>query len=147
MAKVPKEEIKARALKVARMLELEPLLNRKPGLLSGGQRQRLSIARVLLHDPQVLLLDEPNAHLDIHHQVALFDLLGQQAGLPLWKVWGGYRDHIRTSVTIGVMTVADTIDRAAELVRLFEEARGQASGGEGGAGDTAGGTRQQQIDR
>lgn len=47
MAKVPAAEIKARALKVARMLGLESLLKRKPGLLSGGQRQRVAMARAL----------------------------------------------------------------------------------------------------
>ncbi|BER91481.1 ABC transporter ATP-binding protein [Atrimonas thermophila] len=58
------KDIKKRVQEVAEFLEIDMLLNRKPKELSGGQRQRVSLARCLIRDPKVFLLDEPIAHLD-----------------------------------------------------------------------------------
>ncbi len=64
IAKVPKEEIRARVDKAARILELEHLLDRKPRQLSGGQRQRVAMGRAIVRQPQVFLFDEPLSNLD-----------------------------------------------------------------------------------
>ena len=53
----------------ARILELEPLMDRKPKHLSGGQRQRVAIGRAIVRDPDVFLFDEPLSNLDAELRV------------------------------------------------------------------------------
>ena len=61
---LPSAERKERIAEAARMLGLEPYLDRKPGELSGGQRQRVALARAVVSRPAVFLMDEPLSNLD-----------------------------------------------------------------------------------
>ncbi len=71
LRKMPKAQIAERVAKAAAMLELEPLLDRRPKQLSGGQRQRVAMGRAIVREPQVFLMDEPLSNLDAKLRVQM----------------------------------------------------------------------------
>ena len=70
IAGAAKEERQRRVLEAAKLLDLEPYLDRKPKALSGGQRQRVAMGRAIVREPQVFLMDEPLSNLDAKLRVA-----------------------------------------------------------------------------
>ncbi|OZI34477.1 sn-glycerol-3-phosphate ABC transporter ATP-binding protein UgpC [Bordetella genomosp. 10] len=69
--KMPKDEIRKRVEAAAQILELGPLLERRPRQLSGGQRQRVAMGRAIVREPKVFLFDEPLSNLDAKLRVAM----------------------------------------------------------------------------
>ncbi len=72
------EEDQTLARQALAAVGMDGMASRQADTLSGGERQRLAIATLLTQDPQLLLLDEPANHLDLHHQITLLDLLVRQ---------------------------------------------------------------------
>ncbi|HEY1782065.1 MAG TPA: ABC transporter ATP-binding protein [Roseiarcus sp.] len=99
----PKKVQNERALEVARILQLEPYLDRRPAELSGGQRQRVAIGRALVRKPEVFLFDEPLSNLDAKLRVQMrLELAKLHADLGTTMI---YVTHDQTEA----MTLADKI--------------------------------------
>jgi multiple sugar transport system ATP-binding protein len=77
LRKMDKAEIARRVKKAADMLELGPLLERRPKQLSGGQRQRVAMGRAIVREPQVFLMDEPLSNLDAKLRVQMRSEIAQ----------------------------------------------------------------------
>jgi multiple sugar transport system ATP-binding protein len=103
MAGMPRENIHQRVLKAAGILQIEPLLARKPRDLSGGQRQRVAIGRAIVREPKVFLFDEPLSNLDaalrVQMRIEIAKLHGQLGATMI------YVTHDQTEA----MTLADRI--------------------------------------
>jgi molybdate transport system ATP-binding protein len=101
---------------VVAMLDLEALLDRRPGSLSGGERQRVAIGRALLMQPRLLLLDEPLASLDAARKREIFP----------------YLERLRDAAKVPMVYVShqpNEIRRIANSVVLLEAGRIAALGG------------------
>ena len=103
LARRPRTEIKERVLEVARILELESQLEKRPAQLSGGQRQRVAMGRAIVRRPRVFLLDEPLSNLDAKLRVQMraeITALQREVGITTFYV---------THDQVEAMTMADRV--------------------------------------
>ncbi|NRP72376.1 Maltose/maltodextrin import ATP-binding protein MalK [Ensifer psoraleae] len=102
-ARLAKNEIRRRVTKVAEMLKISHLLDRRPRQLSGGQRQRVAIGRALVGEPEVFLFDEPLSNLDADLRMEMrFEIAKLHADVKTTMI---YVTHDQTEA----MTLADRI--------------------------------------
>jgi multiple sugar transport system ATP-binding protein len=101
--KTPKSEIENRVSEAARMLQIDPYLDRRPGQLSGGQRQRVAIGRAVVREPKVFLFDEPLSNLDAELRVSMRREIGA-----LHRRLGNTMIYV-THDQVEAMTMADKI--------------------------------------
>jgi multiple sugar transport system ATP-binding protein len=114
LAKVPREEINRKVQEAARILDLEPHLDRKPANLSGGQRQRVAMGRAIVRNPKAFLMDEPLSNLDAKLRVQMRTEIARiQDELKTTTI---YVTHDQTEA----MTLGDriTVMRAGELQQV-----------------------------
>ena len=104
--KAKKDDIRQRVESVAEILQLTPLLKRRPHTLSGGQQQRVAIARALIKEPGVLLLDEPFSNLDARLSLSLHEELLQiqkRTGVTTVYVTHNQEDAMYVSNSIAIL--------------------------------------------
>jgi len=102
-ARASEQEINERVNRVARLLQIEGLLGRKPSQLSGGQRQRVALGRAIVREPDVFLMDEPLSNLDAKLRVHMRAELKK-----LQKVLGVTTIYV-THDQVEAMTMADRV--------------------------------------
>ena len=105
---------RTRLKELASLLDFEPLLNRPVGKLSGGQRRRIDVARALLHDPKILILDEPTTGLD------------PQTRRLLWNVIAGLREQRHMTVFLTTHYMEEAAD--ADYVVILDSGKIAAEG-------------------
>ena len=125
--RTPKNVIRERVAEAARILKIEPLLERRPAQLSGGQRQRVAIGRAIVREPKIFLFDEPLSNLDAELRVQMRVEIAK-----LHKRLGATMIYV-THDQVEAMTMADKIvvlraghiEQVGSPLDLYNEPRNQ----------------------
>ncbi len=122
MRRIPEMEVRRRVERVAAMLQIEALLDRYPAQLSGGQRQRVAVARALVVQPEVLLMDEPLSNLDALlrlHARAELKRLHQETGMTILYVTHDQVEAMSLGDRIAVMREGEIVQIDTPM-RIYE---------------------------
>ncbi|MBN2206579.1 MAG: ABC transporter ATP-binding protein [Candidatus Aminicenantes bacterium] len=124
-AKRPKAEVEAEVERMLHLIRMTDQAGKKPDLLSGGQKQRVAIARALINKPDVLLLDEPLAALDLklrQRMLVELDLIHDEVGLTFLYVTHDQGEAMSLSDRIAVME-AGRIEQVGTPAEIYEAPR------------------------
>lgn len=127
LRKIPKSEAKKKVRQVMNMLNLSHLSKRYPRTLSGGEKQKVAIARALVVEPQVLLLDEPLSALDARTQEALrkeLKNIHRESGVTTIHVTHDHEEAMLLADRIGVMNQGRVI-QVGEPDEVFRKPRSE----------------------
>ncbi|MFB2550706.1 ABC transporter ATP-binding protein [Ensifer soli] len=122
MKGVEKEERRAKALDMLKLMQMEPYATRRPAQLSGGQQQRVALARALITDPEALLLDEPLSALDPFLKIRMraeLKKLQKTLGITFVHVTHSQEEAMALADLIVIMN-GGRIEQAASPREVFE---------------------------
>ena len=125
VAKRPRKEIDAEVGRMLALIQLEDQADKRPAQISGGQKQRVAIARALINKPQVLLLDEPLAALDLklrQRMLIELDLIHDEVGITFLYVTHDQGEAMSLSDRIAVMH-GGRIEQTGAPAEIYEAPR------------------------
>jgi spermidine/putrescine transport system ATP-binding protein len=125
IANRPKGEIEAEVARMLKLIQMEDQASKRPDQISGGQKQRVAIARALINKPQVLLLDEPLAALDLklrQRMLIELDLIHDQVGITFLYVTHDQGEAMSLSDRIAVMN-RGRIEQVGMPAEIYEAPR------------------------
>ena len=125
IAKRPKAEVRAEVERMLALIRMSDQAGKKPGQLSGGQKQRVAVARALVNKPDVLLLDEPLAALDLKLRQKMLielDLIHDEVGITFLYVTHDQAEAMSLSDRIAVMN-GGRIEQVGAPAEIYESPR------------------------
>jgi spermidine/putrescine transport system ATP-binding protein len=125
IAKRSKQEIASETKRMLRLIQMEDQAHKRPDMISGGQKQRVAIARALINKPQVLLLDEPLAALDLklrQRMLIELDLIHDEVGITFLYVTHDQGEAMSLSDRIAVMNHG-RIEQIGAPAEIYESPR------------------------